>query len=154
MTEPTTDGRPTFTSRVDWWLAICLFLIPCGAVLTISQGIVTADRELLWTGVVTAGVVCAVYGGLIFPMRYVIEEEALALRHGMVTQRVPLAKIERVAPSRNPLSAPALSLDRLRIDYGGRFGFALVSPVDRDGFLDALAETTGLTRDGDTLIRS
>jgi hypothetical protein len=44
-----------------------------------------------------------------------------------------------VVPTRNPLSSPALSLDRLRIEYGqGRA--IMISPADKGPFLRALEE--------------
>jgi hypothetical protein len=45
--------------------------------------------------------------------------------------------IRTVTPTRNPLSSPALSLDRLRIDYG-RGRRIMVSPRDPGAFLREL----------------
>ena len=39
-----------------------------------------------------------------------------------------------IRPTRNPLSSPALSLDRLRIDYGSGRSI-MVSPEDKDKFI-------------------
>jgi hypothetical protein len=45
--------------------------------------------------------------------------------------------ITAITPTSNPLSSPALSLDRLRIDYGkGRS--VMISPRDKQGFLGAM----------------
>ena len=51
-------------------------------------------------------------------------------------------EIQDITPSRNILSAPALSLDRLKIRFGKR-AFILVSPEDKDGFLRAVKEAQG-----------
>ena len=50
---------------------------------------------------------------------------------------MPLAAIASVEPTRNPLSSPACSLGRLRIRYGAKQ--IMISPLDRVGFLRALA---------------
>ncbi|MCZ2156874.1 MAG: PH domain-containing protein [Bryobacterales bacterium] len=65
---------------------------------------------------------------------YVFEGGILRVRCGPLRWSIPLDHIHRVEPSRNSRSSPALSLDRLRIDYGcGKF--VLVSPEDKEGFL-------------------
>jgi hypothetical protein len=52
--------------------------------------------------------------------------------------KVPIDSIEKVEATRSPLSSPALSLDRLRINYGKRR--IMVSPSDRAGFLRAIGQ--------------
>ena len=55
----------------------------------------------------------------------------------------------------NPTTRAALSLDRLRVQYGkGFFKAVLISPADRNGFLDDLARKAGLKREGDRLLRA
>jgi hypothetical protein len=63
------------------------------------------------------------------------------VRGGPFRWRIPLAAIVSVTPTRNPLSSPACSLDRLRITHRGPRGERglLVSPASKTGFLDALA---------------
>jgi hypothetical protein len=71
---------------------------------------------------------------------YEVTADKLIIRSGPIKRVVELQSIEEVAPSRIPLSSPALSLDRLRIRYrGGGFG-VLISPEDKRGFLQAVAE--------------
>ena len=67
---------------------------------------------------------------------YVIERDTLTIRSVGITWRVPIRSITSITPTRNPASSPALSLDRLRIDYSGKF--ILVSPENRRGFIEAL----------------
>jgi hypothetical protein len=64
----------------------------------------------------------------------------LEIRSGWVYRLViSVADIQRIRPTRNPLSSPALSLDRLEIRYG-KGGLVMISPKDREGFLDALLQ--------------
>lgn len=65
---------------------------------------------------------------------YTFEGTDLVVRSGPFNWRIPLEQIRGVEPTRSPLSNPALSLDRLRIDYGSN-GSIMVSPADKEGFL-------------------
>jgi len=52
--------------------------------------------------------------------------------------RIPAREITRITPTRSLTSSPALSLDRLRIEYDGGRQAVLVSPVDQDAFIAAV----------------
>lgn len=75
---------------------------------------------------------------VLYATHYTFEGEALVVRASLFRWRVPLAAIESIEPTRNPLSSPACSLDRLLIRYGGKR--IIISPEDRTGFLRALAQ--------------
>ena len=76
---------------------------------------------------------------LLYGTRYTITDRMLHIRSGPFHWRVALHAIQEVVPTRNPLSSPACSLDRLWIRYrGGRLG-VMVSPRDKDRFLQDLA---------------
>ena len=112
----------------------------------------TAD---LLVGVAVDVFVAGIYLGLIFPLRYGLDDTHLIVRHGVCRQRIPLVEISTVYPTRNPLSSPALSLDRLHVQFGrGFFKSVMISPADRDRFLDDLAHLAGLRREGDRLYRT
>jgi hypothetical protein len=69
------------------------------------------------------------------------------VRFGICRQRIPLADISEVHPTHNLLSAPALSLDRLHVQHGhGLFKAVMISPADRNLFLDDLAQKAGLEK--------
>ncbi len=68
---------------------------------------------------------------------YEIGDKDLLVVSGPFRWTIPLDTITDVTPTRNPLSSPALSMDRLRISYGKR-KFILVSPEDKEGFVNAL----------------
>jgi Bacterial PH domain len=85
----------------------------------------------------------------------------LLVRSGLFRYKIPLAQISEVRPSAEALfsfpATPAWSLDRLKVVYPTRSGFhrsLLISPRDRDGFLDELARRANhLERDGSSLLR-
>jgi hypothetical protein len=77
---------------------------------------------------------------------YTTTDTHLRIRCGPLRRNVPLADVRAVRPTRNPLSSPALSLDRLRIEYSRALA-AMVSPDDKEGFLRALrTRAPGLAR--------
>lgn len=83
------------------------------------------------------------------PVRYGIASDALLVRFGVVRQRIRFDSIREVYPTHNPLSSPALSLDRLAIKTGrGPLRLTLISPLQRDEFIGLLCTRAGLTWDG------
>ena len=67
---------------------------------------------------------------------YVIDGDTLLIRCSMITWRVPIREITSITPTHSALSSPALSLDRLRIEYDNKE--ILVSPADKQRFIAAL----------------
>lgn len=85
---------------------------------------------------------------------YGIDERTLTVRCGPWRWRILVEAIEDVAPSREIVSAPALSLDRLKIMHRESAYGLLVSPKDREGFLAALQRVSPqLQRRGTGLCR-
>jgi hypothetical protein len=69
---------------------------------------------------------------------YVIDATSLVIRSGPFHWIIPLREIRSVEPTRDVRSGPALSFDRLRIEYsGGRV--ILISPREKQEFLADLA---------------
>jgi len=81
----------------------------------------------------------------------------LLVRSGLLRYKIPLTEISEVRPSAEVRTSPAWSLDRLKVVYRTRSGFhqfLLISPRDRDGFLDELTRRANhLERDGSSLVR-
>ncbi|HOX46109.1 MAG TPA: PH domain-containing protein [Myxococcota bacterium] len=140
-------------SKVDWWLFSLVFagllVSGLGGAFVLVTGPGAGAR---WTGGFGL-LVCAAVLLLTWPVRYEITPEELRVRAGLVRWRLPLAWIRAARLSSNPLSAPAWSLRRLRLDYrrpDGREGFQLLSPRDREAFLRELAAADpGLELDED-----
>lgn len=143
-----------YRSKVDWWIGLLLCVPPVAAVATNVSLLMGEKHEGWLVGAVVAVVVFGIYVGLVFPMRYGLGNGQLIIRSGLLRQKLALSDIVEVHRTHNPLSSPALSLDRLRIQYGqGFFKGVMISPADRQQFLDEIARLAGLTRDGDRLFR-
>jgi len=78
--------------------------------------------------------------GLAWPVYYEIAGGMLHIRSGILHYTMLLSTILQIRPSRNPLSSPAWSLDRLRIDYSknGKVKYLLISPEERKRFISEL----------------
>jgi Bacterial PH domain len=81
-------------------------------------------------------------------------EPILLVRCGrLVRYEIPLAEIREVRPSADLQSSASCSYDRIKVVYG-LYRSLLISPRDRDHFLDELASRANhLERDGDSLVR-
>jgi hypothetical protein len=144
-----------FRSKVDWWIAI-LLCVPPIAVVAVNVALFAGEKSGEWpVGVMTALVVLGVYFGFVFPMRYGLGNGLLIVRSGLLRQTITLQDVVEVSRTHNPLSSPALSLDRLRVQFGaGFFKAVMISPADRERFLQVMAHMAGLRRDGDHLFRT
>jgi Bacterial PH domain len=78
---------------------------------------------------------------VLYATDYTVEGDTLLVRASLFRWRISLAAIESIEPTRNPLSSPACSLDRLLIRQGGGRR-VMVSPADKEGFLRAIAQRT------------
>ena len=64
-----------------------------------------------------------------FGTKYTLSDGHLLINNGFSTQRIELTDITYIIPTRNMISAPALSLDRLEVDYKNKK--VLISPKDK-----------------------
>jgi len=143
-----------YRSKIDWWLGLILCVPPVVSITVCIALALAGDTSGLLVGFAMVLFVVGIYFGLVFPMRYGLDDTHLLVRFGICRQRIPLAAISEVTPTHNPLSSPALSLDRLRVQFGqGFFKAMMISPTDRNSFLNELAQKAGLKREGDRLFR-
>jgi len=122
-----------YPSKVDLWLGAVLVGV---VALTLCVGVM-GYREEGYLALLPLALVAAIFGGLVLPVEYVMEADRLVVRSGLIRYRIPYDKIQSARLTRNPLSSPALSIDRIDIRYG-RFG-VLISPPDREAFLQDLS---------------
>ena len=150
-----TEELRWYSSKIDWWLGPVLCLPPAMALFVFVNSVLTGSMAGLLLGVVTTVLVGGIYFGLVIPIRYGLSDTHLLVRFGICRRRIQLAEIREVHPTHNPLSSPALSLDRLRIRFGPgqTLKAVMISPSDRGRFLDELARKAGLKREGERLFR-
>jgi len=147
-----------FPSKVDAWLAAVMGL---GIVVMVSAGVfllvAPPDPPALFVTIGVVSLLLAIMVAVILlNTHYIIADGKLFIRCGPFRGTVVIADIEKVTPTRNPLSSPACSLDRLNIDYrvGATSKWVMISPQDKVGFLRALAEAdANLQVEGDRAVR-
>lgn len=140
LTDPHDPHDPhvprVFASKVDLWLRVVTWagaFVPIGALITLAM---RGQRGALWLIPVLL-IPGALSLWILWSTDYTFTGTDLHIRSGPFRWRVPVHSVRAVSPTRNPLSSPALSLDRLRIEYGYSQTI-MVSPTDKTGFLDAL----------------
>ena len=142
-------------SKVDTWLLVVLitaFIL--GSVATVAAAV--EGKVSVIIPAMALPLMAGLFLWLPFTTRYEIGGGNLLIRFGPFRREIPVDSIREVRPSRNPLSAPAASLDRLRIDYVIRGGHRvmLVSPKDKQAFLKDLSTAgSGLRVEGNRLKR-
>lgn len=115
-----------YRSKVDWWFVI-LILSVFG--FPIVQGIQTKEYMLS----VVFIMLLSLFYILAITLKYKIEGEYLSIWR----TKIDIKTIRKVYATRNPLSSPALSINRIAIVYN-KFDEVLISPKDRADFIEEL----------------
>lgn len=127
-----------FSSKKDLWLLLVIYgtvTLSFAAVIQIlylSADIVSLGIALF---VFVMGVIAPIW--LIRSTRYLINHSHLLIQSGPFKWTIRLADIYAIKPSKNPISSPALSFDRLDIYYADN-KHVLISPADKQAFIKAL----------------
>jgi hypothetical protein len=116
----------TFNSKIDWWLII-LFAIVFG--YPIVDGLLSKQYGLSLT---MLGFLVLI-GILFSKIKYVINGQILKIWW----IKVEINSIKRIYKTRNSLSFPALSLDRIAIVYN-KYDEVLISPKNKQEFIEEL----------------
>jgi hypothetical protein len=148
----------TYPSKKDLWLILVVAVAGFALLGATVHNLIFKGLEhpAAWILMGTSIFYLAVIFGLAYPVSYEIAPPSLIIRSGLFSSRIALSSIESVKPTRNPLSAPAWSLDRLQINYRkkGRHTFTLVSPENKQSFLNELVQSTdGLRLQVDEVLR-
>lgn len=133
----------TFRTKVDLWLLIVLLTVVAASVLGLSHAYAAwsaaaAGRKGLLIGLITVCVIgTAVPLWLLLTTRYRLGDERLDAQSGPFHWSVPISEIVDVSSARGAGLGPALSLDRIRIEYGAGRSL-VVSPENPQAFLRQL----------------
>jgi hypothetical protein len=147
-----------YRSKVDWWIGLLLTIVLV-AMVGNGIGLLISPQpnasHARWVALVMF-LMAAFTASLALSTCYTITSADLLVKAAFFRWRIPLNQIVEVFPTHNPLSSPALSLDRLRVNYkrpSGRAVWIMISPKFKDEFLNDLAQAAGLENDGDRLVR-
>ena len=144
-----------------WGPVVTTMILPAAGLVCLVLG----EAGLGWALLTVGLLVGLIFATILFMWGWPVEydpgasgadgEPILLVRCGrLVRYKIPLAEIREVRPSAELLSSPAsCSYDRIKVVYGV-YRSLLISPRDRDRFLDELVSRANhLERDGDSLVR-
>lgn len=127
-----------FRSRVDRWVLVLMVAVIVVQVIAVGSAALAAGEPAMVTSLILVAIgVAALMIWLLLGTHYTVERGIIRIVSGPFRWKIPIDEITSVSETRNPLSSPALSLDRLAIRYGKRRRI-MVSPADKAGFLKAI----------------
>lgn len=129
-----------FRSKIDWWLLLIFVVITANIVMKIYEENYHYSLASNFPHLVIYSLVILVIWLPIFNTYYLVENNTLTIRSLVFRWKININDITRIEPTHNPLSSPALSLDRLKIYYmkDDRVATVMISPKDKEGFLNML----------------
>lgn len=116
-----------FKSKIDWWLIILIMTI---VGFPIVEGILS---KKYWLSIVLISIVIGTFF-IVKKLKYTIDENVLTI---FWSNKIDIHTIRKVYKTKNPISSPALSLNRLAIVYN-KFDEILISPQFQKEFIDEL----------------
>jgi len=129
-----------FRSAVDWWFYAVTLVTAVVVAYAVFPLLKAGQVGQIVVGGLTALVAVGLPLWLLASTCYRVNAGSLEVRSGPFRWSIPLSEIKAVRRSRSVISSPALSLDRMEIKYG-RGKSILLSPRDREAFLDAIGHT-------------
>lgn len=141
------NSKQVYPSAVDWWWMVPLMVVV--VYVSFADIINKFQQGAVLDGWIAVGVVLfivLIFATIIIPCRYTLLDDGLLIQFGLIKKKIDYRSMRDVKPSWNPLSAPALSLRRVKIKLDR--GFALVSPKNRDEFIIELKRRIYQAREG------
>ncbi len=129
-----------FASKIDIWLGTIIVLsslLCLGAAWLVGHQGGTINI-LLGLLVLLSGTLLPLW--ILLSTHYHIARGQLRVTSGPFSWSIAIDEIQSVSETRNPLSSPALSLDRLLICYGNH-KHIMVSPKNKNAFREVLEAT-------------
>ncbi|MFZ4620518.1 MAG: PH domain-containing protein [Bacteroidota bacterium] len=104
-------------------------------VIIFATVIPTFIANKIWFGLAVNCAVLLFVIHMYLTTRYTIDQGHLHIVSGFLYKKaIPLYSIISISSSRNPISSPAFSLDRLEVRYGTD-DYVLISPKQKEEFL-------------------
>lgn len=125
-----------FPSKKDIWLGTIIW----GSILFMIAISLFDDPGWRLSDVLESGICLLISAFLLwlwFGTGYKVEEGVIKIKYGPFRSTVEIKKIRKLRATKNPLAAPALSIDRIEILYG-KYDIAIVSPKYVTDFIDLL----------------
>ncbi len=145
------DTNIVFYSKIDAWLVVVIALASvltigtCGTLCMEAQN--SSSSESMLFAILFLSFEIALFlliADAFIRCRYIFKEDYLYMQSGIFIRiKIPYKNIKSFCESNNVLSAPACSIDRIKIVYENektkKEYFTLVSPRDKQGFSETLS---------------
>lgn len=121
--------KTIYPSKISWWLVVLISIV----VIFSAHTLYTQEANYLEYLPLLAVAIFVFYA--FSSTNYTIEDNILTVKSTfLINRKIDILTITQISESNNPLSAPAASLDRLKIVYdNGKW--TLISPKDKEVFL-------------------
>ena len=129
-----------FRSKIDWWLLLIFIVTTAIIVMKIYGANHHYSLASNFPHLIIYSLIIFVIWLPIFNTYYVVENDTLIIKSLVFRWKININEITQIEPTHNPLSSPALSLDRLKIYYmkNGEVTSVMISPKDKEGFFQAI----------------
>jgi hypothetical protein len=126
-----------YPSKVSYGLLIFIFLVFYGPLI---PDLINGDLSGKMIGLI--GFISLIFAFVLhffFGTYYIIENNKLKIKCGIFSYKpIEIDKIKEVSKTKNIISSPAPSFDRIEIKYG-KFDEIIISPKDKLNFVNDLA---------------
>jgi uncharacterized membrane protein YdbT with pleckstrin-like domain len=123
-----------YRSKVDAWLGVILGAVPIPLAFIIWKLFHESVHGKWFVALPIFFIGICLPVSLLTFTSYTITEKSLSIRSGLFKWEIPLNEISKIEPTNDALSSPALSLDRLRIEYGQDKSI-MISPLNKAEFI-------------------
>ncbi|SKC82116.1 PH domain-containing protein [Maledivibacter halophilus] len=124
-----------FHSKKDLWLGLLIWIPIGGGFIASLMG------EGLFIKILMLAILIFI-GWMWFGTRYYISNGIIIVKYGPFRKSIVIKDIKTIKKTNNPISSPALSIDRIEIRYGYS-GIVLISPRDMEGFIKLILKENG-----------
>lgn len=126
-----------FRSKISYWILIPVVLLHLGIILFPMVGGAPVVAILSVAGITITVLAFTLH--IFFGITYQItDEDQLLIKCGFLYNwNVNISAIKAISKTRNPISAPAASLDRIELKYGN-WDSVIISPKNRSLFINQL----------------
>lgn len=134
-----------FPSKKDWWLGIViwgaalLLIIPPILFPNFGVWMTPAFLDKQWIKVILLGSTGVILLWIWFRTNYTVKEKTLQITYGPFKKKVNIDDIRSIRQTKDPFTAPALSIDRIEINYAS-FKIISISPKDKQTLIQHLLQ--------------
>ncbi|MEO9301136.1 PH domain-containing protein [Acinetobacter pittii] len=129
-----------FRSKIDWWLLLIFVVITAIILMKIYEANHHYSLASNFPHLIIYSLIIFLIWLPIFNTYYVVENNTLMIKSLVFRWKINIDDITQIEPTHNPLSSPALSLDRLKIYYikNEKIATVMISPKNKEAFLQAI----------------